>query len=266
MARIRENVNQDTEQFFDSEGYEQRRVDFLNFQSGNLGGHDCGVCKNKGYLFALDKNNCFYCYDCECMPIRRSYWNLQKSGLSDAIEQYTFDGYKTVFPWQENAKTTAQRYLDERENDWFFIGGQPGAGKTHLCTAICGQLLKSGVEVRYMLWLDEIRHITACFTDDDEYQSAVYPLKRVEVLYIDDLFKLGNEERGRMKKPSPAMISVTHEIINSRYIAQKPTIISTQISIDDILDIDEALGSRIYERSKRFCVLFPKNAKNWRLT
>ena len=34
---------------------------------------------------------------------------------------------------------------------WFVTTGRSGAGKTHLCTAICGELLHRGLPVRYML-------------------------------------------------------------------------------------------------------------------
>ena len=46
-------------------------------------------------------------------------------------------------------------------------------------------------------------------------------------------------------------------------IRDRLTIISTERSLDEILEIDEAVGSRIYERSKAYYL--PLHAMNWRL-
>ena len=45
---------------------------------------------------------------------------------------------------------------------------------------------------------------------------------------------------------------------------KKLTIISSECTIDDILDIDEAVGGRIFERAKAFS-LKPDKRRNYRL-
>ena len=42
-----------------------------------------------------------------------------------------------------------------------FIGGQVGAGKTHLCTAMVGEFLKRGISAKYMLWRDDALKLKA---------------------------------------------------------------------------------------------------------
>ena len=72
-----------------------------------------------------------------------------------------------------------------------------------------------------------------------------------QVLYIDDLFKIGKGQDGRKQRPTSADVNLAFEILNYRY--NKPTcitIISSELYAEDILDIDEAIGSRIYERAK----------------
>ena len=95
---------------------------------------------------------------------------------------------------------------------------------------------------------------------DAEYQNIVGPLKTVKALYIDDLFKTKKKI-----PPTDADIMLAFEIINSRYNNKDLlTIISTERSIDDIIQYDEALGSRIYHRSKNYCVSLVGDP-NWRL-
>ena len=184
---------------------------------------------------------------------------MEKSGLSDMVQRYTFDSWETPEKWQWQAREIAARYVVERRG-WFLTTGHSGSGKTHLCTAICASLMHEGLDTRYMLWRDVAVQAKAVVTDEDEYLRIVGPLKSVQVLYIDDLFKT---ERG--KAPTTGDVNLAFEILNNRYNdSRKLTIISTERSIDDLLNIDEALGSRIYEKSKGFYLDFA-DKPNWRL-
>ena len=86
--------------------------------------------------------------------------------------------------------------------------------------------------------------------------------KKAEVLYIDDLFKT---EQG--KNPTTADINVAFEILNYRYRnPQLITLISSEKTIQELVRIDEAVGSRIFEMSRDFCVNIGKDIKkNYRL-
>ena len=81
-------------------------------------------------------------------------------------------------------------------------------------------------------------------------------MKSVKVLYIDDFLKGTATEADR---------NIAFDLLNARYI--KPsllTIISSEWTISRVLDWDEAIGSRIAERSKG-CVLNITGSKNYRL-
>jgi DNA replication protein DnaC len=91
---------------------------------------------------------------------------------------------------------------------------------------------------------------------EDWYQAKIKKLKRVPVLYIDDFFKGG---------ASDADIKLAFEILNARYNdTALRTIISSEIDLDGLMRIDEAIGGRIYERSRGFAVMAP--GENARLT
>ena len=61
-----------------------------------------------------------------------------------------------------------------------------------------------------------------------------------------------------------ADIRLAFEILNSRYNdSQLRTIISSELTLFEILGLDEAVGGRIYERSKGFVLEAPR--ENWRL-
>lgn len=251
--------------------YEQFKVDGLNDAIGNRNeedGYECKHCKNKGYIVKLVEGvNSVYSHaitDCKCAEIRRSIMRMKRSGLKDIIKDYTFDKFEESETWQKSLKEAAMQYA-ENPHGWFFLGGQSGAGKTHLCTAICREFLLSGRTVSYMLWRDDIVKIKGAVTDSEEYSRLIDKYKRVEVLYIDDLFKTGKAADNTVQKPTAADINVAFEIINYRYNNPSlQTIISSELTEDELFDIDEAIGGRIFERSKSISIA-KNRERNYRI-
>lgn len=249
---------------------EQFRVDSFNSGIGTRNeedGYNCDRCRNKAIIARLVENpNGTYSHffsECKCEEIRRSILRMKKSGLKDIIKDYTFDKFVDADPWQKTVKEAAMEYAKHPEG-WFFLGGQSGAGKTHLCTAICREFLLSGKRVVYMLWRDDIVKIKAAVNDSKEYSDLIDKYKKTDVLYIDDLFKTGKAQDGSVQKPTGADINVAFEIINYRY--NNPsllTIISSECTEDELIDIDEAVGGRIFERSKSISIARDRN-KNYR--
>lgn len=225
------------------------RVSVANSIPGTLKHLDCPLCKNKGVVYYEDADGAFLSKPCKCMPERKSRYRINKSGLSETLERYTLEAYKADTAETRAIKAATMKYITERKG-WFFISGKAGSGKTHICTAICGVLLQKGHELRYMLWRDVAPRLKATINDREAYEKLMDELKSVEVLYIDDFFK---------GSVNDADINLAFELINSRYNnTKKLTLISTEKSIDEILGIDEAIGSRIYERSKGYCLKAPQ--------
>ena len=87
----------------------------------------------------------------------------------------------------------------------------------------------------------------------------------LELLYIDDLFKPGRSFDSRSPRPTTADVNVAFEILNYRYTAKLPTIVSSECVLDDLIQIDESLAGRIAERAKNLFELGPDRGKNYRL-
>ncbi|WP_407399611.1 ATP-binding protein [Treponema sp.] len=249
---------------------ERMKADAFNDTEGNLNeddGYSCSICKNRGIIMKVKQtrsgNWTNVACDCECMKIRHTIRMMQRSGLKNIIRDYTFSKFIATEDWQITLKEAAKTYSLEKKG-WFFIGGQSGAGKTHLCTAICREFLLEGMPVKYMLWRDEAPKIKAAVNDAALYSAWMDPLKKVKVLYIDDLFKTGRGSEDS-QKPTAADVNIAFEILNFRY--NNPdllTIISSECTVNDIINIDEAIGGRIFERAKAFS-LKPDRSKNFRL-
>lgn len=239
--------------------YGKRIVERANQEPGKLTGYNCELCMNRGFFYGIDQNGKRYAKECICMKKRRNLQRLKKSGLESIILQYTFDNWKTNEKWQSDIKKLALKYTNN-PNGWFFLSGSPGTGKTHICTAICGSLIDKFMNVRYCLWKTFSTEAKAAINKYEEYQKLVKPIKTVKVLYIDDFFKTKKKS-----EPSDGDVNLAFEILNERYNDRNLiTIISSNFSIGKILEIDEAIGSRIYQRSKEYYVDLTWK-KNYRL-
>ena len=220
----------------DFETFRQQVIDDYNNQEGNLTGYDCVVCKNKGFIKYI-QNGYLYTRECDCMVIRRAMRLIEKSGLANKIEMFCFDNFKCTSSWQLQVFTKAKEYSSAPKG-WFALLGQSGAGKTHLCTAICNEFLQKGVPVKYMLWVDESNHLKQIITDGEEYARTMFEYKNIPVLYIDDLFK---------SQPTPADIKLAFEILNYRYMRDNLiTIITSEMLLNDFPD--EAIAGRIKQK------------------
>lgn len=241
--------------------YLKRQCDAMNQSVGDLSDYDCPECRNKGYVYRI-RGNEVVARECECMPLRDSIRRIKKSGLEGMLDTCTFDTFDAHDDWQKTMKQAALNFLDDTEGNWFYAGGQVGCGKTHICTAIVGEFLRRGLASKYMVWSDEIVGIKANVTDESVYGRIMGKLKTIPVLYIDDLFKTAAGTN-----PTAADVKIAFEIFNARYNDRKLiTVISSERSIGDLLAIDEAVGSRIYQRTKKYCLCISKDRKkNYRM-
>ena len=238
----------------------------LNNEEGNLSDYNCPTCKNKGDIWII-KDNSLCVKECECMPIRRSIANIRKSGLGNLIELYTFANYRCNELWQRQTKSNAMSFI-KSFGVGFLICGQSGSGKSHICTAIVNSLMTEyGMKVKFMPWIEESMKIKQAIKDCQEYAHRVDEIKDVDVLYIDDFFKT---EKGT--KPTSADIRLANEIINYRYnLCRKGTdkryitVISTELPVRDLNEIDNALTGRIVEMSQPYIIQLIGNEKNFRL-
>lgn len=253
------------------EAREKRNAENFNASPGNLNeedGYECNVCLNKGLIMKAYQVSENYwstsCSNCACMKVRTTIRRMHKSGLKNIIKDYTFAKYQATEEWQKKLKDAATQYANNASG-WFFIGGQSGAGKTHLCTAICREFLLNGKAVKYMLWRDDVVALKGLVNDADAYREMIDTYKQCEVLYVDDLFKTGKGNEGQKQRPTAADVNIAFEILNYRY--NNPdllTIISSECTVNDIIEIDEATGGRIFERATAFS-LKPDVSKNYRL-
>lgn len=187
---------------------------------------------------------------------------LSRSGISEEFLKIGFKEFDTNRKHETvvKAKDIAIDYFktfteikSDQENSIVFLSKNTGTkktgigtGKTHLSIAIANNIMKVyGIGAIYMPYRDVITKLKQNMIDEVYYQNEVARYKLAPLLLIDDLFK------GKVNETD---INIMFEIINHRYFNKLPMIVSTEYGVNDLMEFDEAVGSRIVEMSKNHLV------------
>lgn len=228
----------------------------------------CPICHGSGFVNVGELHEGYsYVEHCKCWNDKQQTARVEKSGLKDALKEQTFQSFQTNEPWQKTMAQMCSGYANEiitAQEDtklpWLYVSGQPGCGKTHICTAVCGKLMENGFDVLYTHWVEKSRELKAHINEPD-FETLMQPLTDAGVLYLDDLAK--PVESG---KPTEADLRILFDVINRRYARSIPTIISSEVSLQGMLELDRAIGSRIFEKAREYQVhIGLDKAKNWRM-
>lgn len=153
---------------------------------------------------------------------------------------HTFDGL-TITPHNEKAIKVAKRYVERfdqmyENNQGLLFYGPPGTGKTHLATCIANALLEKQVNV-VMTTFIRIAKIGLMRNDDDSVLMG--NVINAQLLIIDDL----GAERG-----TEFAQEQVYSFIDKRNEKRKPTIITTNLSMEQLKKPDALQQQRIYDR------------------
>ena len=194
----------------------------------------CPKCRDSGYV-EYERCSCF----------KREYSRLliENSNLAGTYGQMTLDKFRTDY-YGSDEKRMGQmldimhRYISSFGNGSrnFLFTGVPGCGKTFLSCAVGYALIDKGFVVCYTPVQDMIAEFeNEKFGKNGGADTSVYT--GCDLLIIDDL---GTEFQ------TPFSDSVIYNVVNNRINMQKPMIISTNYSIDDMENVyHDRLRSRL---------------------
>lgn len=128
------------------------------------------------------------------------------------------------------------------------FSGPSGTGKSHLAIAIAYRAIQHGYEARFVgadALIGELSRAAA----KGRLETALEPFLHPHVLVIDELGYLSH---------APDAANVLYRVINERYLAQKPMLLTTNkplAALGDVLhdgDLAEAILDRLLERGVHF--------------
>lgn len=187
----------------------------------------CALCKDTGYV----KGD-------HCSCVRELVKKMSASDLnqSTTMALETFDTFSLNYyqKTQQEAQIMAQilrfckEYADSfsRDSKSVLMTGTTGLGKTHLSLAIANVVLQKGFQVLYGSAQDFFGRIQNEYFNRNRVDTdTLNTLLQADLLILDDL---GAEFESNFNT------STLYNIINSRMNAKKPTIINTNLSLQEI--------------------------------
>lgn len=226
---------------------------------------NCEHCKDTGDIW-VDAWSMKECTRCNIRKMEDIQRKVKAAQITDEFKAKTFGSFELEGRPEpiKKAFKVAQSYviafkqIRETKHNGIALLGNPGSGKTHLLAAVANNLLSKSIEVFYFPWVEGMKELTNA--EFEQKQEIIHRMQQCEVLFLDDLFK----GRG---KPTDFQFETAWAVLNYRYLNNKPLLISTERSLSDLLDIDEAMGSRIAEVTRNYKAVIngSREEMNWRI-
>ena len=225
--------------------------------------YDCKDCKDTGYI---DGRKC-HCLQLKIRKLLYAQSNLENILNKENFDNFSFDYYdnKTILSGQnitnaaymEGVKRFCEKFADKyfkmnrsenenisasEENDRrnIIFSGNTGVGKTYLSNCIAKVLLDRYYSVIYLSakeLFEALVKVKMEKSEDQKYLLLIEEVYESDMLIIDDL---GTELSNHFTTTE------FFHIINRRVNTDKSTIISTNLSLDEMRDIySERVTSRI---------------------
>jgi len=133
----------------------------------------------------------------------------------------------------EFAHHNSEKYAKTLDG-WILFQGDTGCGKTHLAAAIANHAVGNGVPTLFLTVPDLLDNLRSTYGDETvTFDERVEEIRKAQLIVLDD-FGTQNATNWAQEK--------LFQIINYRYINRLSTVITTNLSLDEI---EERIRSRL---------------------
>lgn len=207
---------------------------------GGIGKPDCPHCGGLGYVVASvepDDPGFGRAVVCVCRANEQARARLdsllrlsQIGALTDCtFETFIPEGHGLTQTRQRNLRMAYERAAEfaERPQGWLVLKGGYGCGKTHLAAAIANRQIAEGRPVLFVNTPDLLDHLRATFNPEStvSYDERFDQVRNSPLLILDDLGTQSHSEWAQEK---------LYQILNYRYNAKLPTVITTNLELEAI--------------------------------
>ena len=180
--------------------------------------------------------------------LRLSSRKLETFGQANALFDCRFEGDNGKVPQMAQARKFARHWQEMfQENLGLLFWGQPGNGKTFAAACIANALIESGEpfppSVR-MTTLGTILNRLPGMTPGEK-ESYFSQFFSCDLLILDDF---------GMERQTDYAREQVFNLIDGRYLARRPLIVTTNLSLNQLKNTTNLAEKRIYDRILELCV------------
>ena len=213
------------------------------------------ICDTCGCARYYQNNNFVIVCNCKCQEEaiveeenkRKAEENLRKfqklkslSLLGKRYDNATFESIDINRPSDfVDAVKRCKKYCEnwsevKKRGLGIYLYGDVGTGKSHLTACIGNYLLQKFVPVLFTNFLEIVKQIRSTYRDKSTTTEAsiIHDLVEVDLLIIDDI----GTERFVKNGENTDMQEKIYDIVNARYVNQKPTIFSSNESLVQLVE------------------------------
>jgi DNA replication protein DnaC len=138
----------------------------------------------------------------------------------------------------QDALSVAREFAADPKG-WLLITGHYGCGKTHLAAAVANERVERTRSVLFVVVPDLLDYLRSSYAPDSTitYDERFEQVRRIELLILDDL---------GTQNTTPWAAEKLYQILNYRYNAALPTVITTN---QNLSDMDPRLASRLRDQA-----------------
>jgi DNA replication protein DnaC len=189
-------------------------------------------------------------------PSSPDYASGLELGLLKSMTFEKFDYKRVNLPpeQRENLEHVFRGVLNfaQSPEGWLVLIGVNGCGKTHLAAATANYRLQAGKPALFLVVPEFLDHLRSAFNPESKvsYDQLFESAKNAPLLIMDDLGEQSTTPWAREK---------LYQVINYRYNAKLPTVITTTYALDEL---ESSISSRLAD--SRLNLVFNINVPDYR--
>lgn len=200
----------------------------------------CPICGDQGFVvldLPVGHPDFGRAQPCRCrqadIALRRQVELTKVSNLNQ-LRHMTFDTFRPDgVGLNEEQRQNLRRAFDKARlfaahpEGWLLFTGTYGCGKTHLAVAIAHEVLRRGQSALFVVTPDLLDHLRAAFGPSSEtsFDERFETVRQTPLLIMDDF---GSQSA------TPWAKEKLFQLLNHRYTAQLPTVITTNLRLSEI--------------------------------
>lgn len=204
--------------------------------------YSCNKCGDTGFIEGKY---------CSCLIKEINKLLIEESGFNslEDFDKIKFDVFDNKEYMQKLYALMKKWCHSDFDKNLIFLAGQTGVGKTHLIKCMANELINLNKVVllttSFAMNQDFLKSYSS--RDLDKKDAILEKYLNAEILFIDDL---GTE----LRQPNITN-SFIYLILNERKVHSRPTIITSNLTLEDVKDYyDERISSRIIDKSSSICI------------